>query len=146
MDKETLIFSLKNNRLSHDEFLDIQSKIETMSEEKFKSFQAQFANIKLFNPNTTLFISILSPFIVFIFMLGIDRLLIKDFLIAFLRFVLIIVSYVVVGALTGMSQSPAPLYVFVAAYFIYAIAEIFLIYKKAQRKNYDKIMKVIAFA
>ncbi len=145
MDKSTLVLSLKDKLNSRD-FLDIKDKINAMDEKRFDKFQENLRNVKFFNTTIPLIVGIVGMFLVFPFVLGVDRLMIKDYLIALLRFVVIVILYVTMILFAGASQSLAPLWFFVLGIIVAMIVELFLVYQKAKRKNYNKIMQAIVFS
>jgi len=145
MDKSTLVLSLKDKLNSRD-FLDIKDKIDAMDEKRFDKFQENLRNVKFFNTTIPLIVGIVGMFLVFPFVLGVDRLMIKDYLIALLRFVVIVILYVTMILFAGASQSLAPLWFFVLGIIVAMIVELFLVYQKAKRKNYNKIMQAIVFS
>ena len=83
MDKSTLVLSLKDKLNSRD-FLEIKDKIDAMDEKRFDKFQENLRNVKFFNTTIPLIVGIVGMFLVFPFVLGVDRLMIKDYLIALL--------------------------------------------------------------
>ncbi|EOB2175737.1 hypothetical protein ACIMK4_001567 [Campylobacter upsaliensis] len=151
MNEKIVLLGIKD-KITEGDFLTLSAILENMPEEKQKRVLQALLYCPLINPITPLIASIIAGF-ASAGWLALDRFIVKDYFLAFLRvfvsFILCLICFFLgiyleeEGEIIGSEIFLGFTLFFLIVGVVWWIVDLFLVYKKAKRQNYEKILNIM---